>query len=239
MVATITTHTRMTKADESLYYLLSWLSPAYPVGAFAHSGGLEWAVGAGWVHDRVSLEDWLRDVVTEGAAWNDAVLLTAAHRATMAGDRLVLGRIAELAAALHPSQERRIESLAQGNAFRRIASATMSDHPFAMLTEDEIAYPVAVGSLAAGYGIDLRATLTAYLHAALGNLVSAGQRLIPLGQTDGQTAIVALKPIVLAIAERADSLPEGDPFPFLGSATLAADLASMWHETQYTRLFRT
>jgi urease accessory protein len=232
----------MTMAEEALYHLLSWLSPAYPVGAFAHSSGIEWAVGAGWIEDRQTLEDWLRDVLSEGAAWNDAVLLTAAHRATCAGDRTALDGIVALAAALHPSLERRTESLSQGDAFRRIATATMAEHPFDRadaVPDGELAYPVAVGMLAAAYGIGLAATLTAYLHGYLGNLVSAGQRLVPLGQTDGQTAIMALKPVVLAAIERAIALPDGDPFPFLGSATFAADLASMWHETQYTRLFRT
>jgi urease accessory protein len=237
--AIITTQTHMMKAEEALYHLLTWLSPAYPVGAFAHSGGLEWAVGASWVKDRATLEEWLHDILTEGAAWNDAVLLSAAHRATARSDRATLVRVAELAAALHPSQERRIESLAQGDAFRRIASATMAEHSLAMLEDAELAYPVAVGILAADYSIDLAATLTAYLHAVIGNLVSAGQRLVPLGQTDGQAAIMALKPIVLATVKRACGLADGDPFPFLGSATFAADLASMWHETQYTRLFRT
>ncbi|HEX4192896.1 MAG TPA: urease accessory protein UreF [Stellaceae bacterium] len=233
---------RMMMAEEGLYHLLSWLSPAYPVGAFAHSSGLEWAIGAGWVDDRRALEDWLGDVLTRGAGWNDAVLVTAAHRAASASDRSTLVGIAELAAAAHPSHERRIESLAQGDAFRRIASATLPENTTMLLddiAEGEIAYPIAVATLAAGHGIGLAATLTAYLHGMVGNLVSAGQRLIPLGQTDGQTAIMTLKPVVLATVQRAITIPVGDPFPFLGSATLTADLASMWHETQYTRLFRT
>ncbi|HWE76635.1 MAG TPA: urease accessory protein UreF [Stellaceae bacterium] len=232
----------MSEAEATLYHLLTWLSPSYPVGAFAHSSGLEWAVEAGWVRDRSTLEEWLQDVLQHGAAWNDAVLLAATHRAAAAGDKVALARCAQLAAALHPSEERRIESLAQGSAFRRIAAATARQEaiePFDIVPETETAYPVAVGILTAGYSVELTAALTAYLHAYLGNLVSAAQRLIPLGQTDGQTAIMTLKPAVLETVRRAAAIPPGDPFHFLGSATFAADLASMWHETQYTRLFRT
>lgn len=232
----------MTEADDALYHLLSWLSPAYPVGAFAHSNGLEWAVAAGWITGRTELEAWLGDVLVRGAGWNDAVLFAAAHRAATTKDRAALRAVAELAAAAHPSQERRVEALSQGEAFRRIAAATLPGESCVLLTdvpENEIAYAVAVAIVTAGWAIGLPAALTAYLHGFVANLVSAGQRLVPLGQTDGQLAMLALKPTVHDTVARAAALPEGDPFPFLGSATWLADSASIWHETQYTRLFRT
>jgi urease accessory protein len=238
---TITT-THMTTSDVGLYQLLSWLSPAYPVGAFTHSSGLEWAIGAGWVTSRVELEDWLTAVLERGAGWNDAVLFTAAYRAAVARDRAALGAVAELAAAAQPSLERRIESLSQGEAFRRIAGATVPGAPLSLLdgvAEGELGYPIAVATLAAVEGIGAAAALTAYLHGFVANLVSAGQRLIPLGQTDGQRAIATLRSAVLTIVALATALPDGDPFPHLGSATWSADVASMLHETQYTRLFRT
>jgi urease accessory protein len=231
-----------TMAEDALYHLMSWMSPAYPVGAFAHSSGLEWAVDAGWVTNRAELENWLRTVLESGAGWNDAALFAAAHRAAMARDRATLGQIAELAAALYPSSERRVESLSQGGAFRRAAAATMPVGAFQLLDEvdeEETAYPIAVAVLAAGQHIVPAVALTAYLHGYSANLVSAGQRLIPLGQTDAQATMLALKPIVLDVVERAVALPPGDPFRFLGSAAILADAASMWHETQYTRLFRT
>lgn len=232
----------MTEADDALYHLLSWLSPAYPIGAFAHSNGLEWAVAAGWVTDRAELEAWLDDVLVRGAGWNDAVLFTAAHRAARAKNRAALRAVAELAASAYPSQERRVEALSQGEAFRRIATATLPGKNLALLTEipeDAIAYAVAVAIVTSGHAIRLTTALTAYLHGFIANLVSAGQRLIPLGQTDGQLTILTLRPAVLDTVTRAAALPEGDPFPFLGSATWLADSASIWHETQYTRLFRT
>jgi urease accessory protein len=242
IILTAITTLTMTIAEEALFHLMSLLSPAYPVGAFAHSSGLEWAVAADWVTGRAALEDWLRVVIGEGAGWNDAVLLSAAHRASALGDRRGLAAVGELAAAAHPALERRIEALSQGEAFRRIAVATLPAGATALLhevPEGTLAYPVAVGIVAAGQGIALALTLTGYLHALLGNLVSAGQRLIPLGQTDGQAAILALKPVVLEVVQRVLTLPAGDPFDHLGSAAILADFASIRHETQYTRLFRT
>jgi len=232
----------MIMAEDALYHLLSWLSPSYPVGAFAHSNGIEWAVAAGWIDDRMTLEEWLEAVLTEGAAWNDAVLFACAYRAAAQGDHATLAAVAELAAAMHPSRERRTEALAQGEAFRRIALATTgeaSHAPLADCAPSELSYPVAVAIMTAGHEIPLSLALTAYLHAFTANLVSAAQRLVPLGQTDGQKAILALKPRVTQTVERASALPPGDPFRFLGSATWIADVASMAHETQYTRLFRT
>jgi urease accessory protein len=234
--------TSMSTDEAALYHLLTWLSPSYPVGAFAHSSGIEWAVEAGWITDRASLETWLDAVLTQGAAWNDSVLFVHAYRAALADDHATLEDVAALAAAAHPAAERRLESLAQGVAFRRIALATVPETQAAALAncgDDDRAYPIAVASLAAGHAIAPQAALTAYLHALIANLVSAAQRLVPLGQTDGQKAILALAPVVAKTVQRTAALPPGDPFLFLGSATWMADLAAMAHETQYTRLFRT
>lgn len=242
IMITLRTNTRMTTSDTALYQLLSWLSPTYPVGAFTHSGGLEWAIASGWVTTRPELEDWLDTVLAHGTGWNDAVLFAAAYRAARTGDRATLRAVAELAAAAAPSFERRIETVSQGEAFRRIAVATVPGVALKLLDDvpdGELGYSVAVATLAAAEGVDLSAALTAYLHGFVANLVSAGQRLIPLGQTDGQLAIATLRPAVLAVVARATMLPDGDPFHCLGSATWSADMASMLHETQYTRLFRT
>ena len=87
---------------------------------------------------------------------------------------------------------------------------------------------------AAGHGIALEAALAAFLQAVAANWVSAGVRLIPLGQTDGQRVLAALEADVAATAQRALSTPLDD----IGSAAFRADLAGARHETQYTRLFR-
>jgi urease accessory protein len=97
-----------------------------------------------------------------------------------------------------------------------------------------VAYPVAVAVTAAGHDIHLGPALHAFLHAAIANLISAGVRLIPLGQTDGQRVLAALEPVIAAAAVRAMATP----LDGVGGAVFRADIASMRHETQYTRLFR-
>jgi len=229
-------------AEGALYDLLSWMSPSYPIGAFAHSSGLEWAVEAGHVKDRVSTESWIADMIAHGAIRIDALMFVHAHRAAEKADGNRLAEIAELAAATLTSRERRLEATAQGAAFRRIASDTAATDALALLDgieDEDLSYPVVVACLTAGHGIPLLAALTAYLHGAVANLVSAAQRLVPLGQTDGQHVLRDLRtPLFAAIAAIADA-PDGDPFDQIGSAGLYADLAGMAHETQYTRLFRT
>ena len=225
-----------------LYNLLSWMSPAWPVGAFAHSSGLEWAVEDGLVTDRVSTEAWLADWLDHGGGWTDAVLFTFAHRATLRRDGPALLELAELALAVQTTAERRLEAVAQGSAFRKIARSTAATPALALLDlvpDEELTYPVAVACLTAGHGAPLVWALTAYLHGVVANLSSAAQRLIPLGQTDGQRVIAALRERVAAVVARAVELEVQDPFEALGAAAFVADIASMAHETQCTRLFRT
>jgi urease accessory protein len=226
----------------ALYRLMSWLSPAFPVGAYSHSGGLEWAVEQNLVNSRAALASWIRQVVTAGAMRSDAVALAYSYRAVAEGNQAQLIEIAELAAVLHPGRERRFESISQGAAFRRIASAAAPCPKLRMLdgVDDEaLCYPIAVGVVTAGHEIPPLLVLTAFLHAGVSNLVSAGQRLVPLGQTDGQMVISQLETSICAIADWASTLKHGDPLDAIGSSTLMADLTSLAHETQHTRLFRT
>jgi urease accessory protein len=216
--------------------LLVWLSPSFPVGSYAYSHGLEWAVEAGDVDDAASLEQWLDDLLHHGSPWSDAVLLAHAHRLATAGDDAKLAEVAALAAALAPSRERKLETLAQGTAFLAAVRAAWPSPALdcAKPFENEIAFPVAVGIAAAGHGLGLAATLEAYLVALVTNLVSAAVRLIPLGQTDGTKAVAKLAPVAKQVAGQAAAASLDE----IGGATLRSDVASMRHETQYTRLFR-
>ncbi len=221
----------------ALYRLLTWLSPAFPVGGFSYSSGIEWAVEAGDVGDAETLRDWLAAMLADGSGFCDGVVLAHAHRAVEAADHAALRDIAELAAAFVPSRERQLETLSQGRAFVDTARAAWncSDLERVLASCDgAIAYPVAVGLVSAAHAIPLDPTLHAFLHALVSNWISAGSRLIPLGQTDSQRVLALLEPVVAATAERAKGASPDD----LGSATFRADLASMRHEAQYTRLFR-
>jgi urease accessory protein len=226
-------------ADEAaaLYRLMTWLSPSFPVGAFSYSSGIEWAVEAGDVTDVASLRDWLAAMLTEGSGFCDAVFLAQAYRAAAVQDGAVLRELAELAAAFVPSRERQLETTTQGRAFIDIVRAAWaSDGLDGMVAAcgGVIVYPVAVGLVSAAHAVPLAPAMHAFLHAVVSNWISAGARLVPLGQTDSQRILVGLEADVAATARRALASSLDD----LGSATFRADLASLRHETQYTRLFR-
>jgi urease accessory protein len=221
----------------SLYRLMTWLSPSFPVGAFSYSSGIEWAVEAGDVTDAASLQHWLTSMLVDGAGICDGIFLAHAHRAASSSDDARLAEIAELASAFVSSRERHLETTAQGRAFIEIARTAWHtaslDRPIAACKAG-IVYPVAVGLVSAAHHIPLAPTAHAFLHAVVANWISAGARLVPLGQTDSQRVLAQLEPVVAATARRALSASLDD----LGSATFRADLASLRHETQYTRLFR-
>jgi urease accessory protein len=228
----------MTESEAaSLYRLMTWLSPSFPVGAFSYSSGIEWAVEAGDIKDAVSLRDWLVAMLSEGSGFCDGVFLVHTHQAAMARELARLREIAELAAAFVPSRERQLETTTQGRAFidtARAAWASPSLDEIIAACDGAIVYPVAVGLVSAAHDIPLAPALHAFFHAVVSNWISAGARLIPLGQTDSQRVLAALELVVSATARRAGEASLDD----LGSATFRADLASLRHETQYTRLFR-
>lgn len=226
-------------ADEgaALYRLMTWLSPAFPVGAFSYSSGIEWAVEAADITDAASLRGWLAAMLADGSGFCDGVFLAQAHRAASSNDDRGLREIAELAAAFVPSRERQLETSTQGRAFIEIARAAWTcDGLDALIAAcgGPLVYPIAVGLVSAAHKIPLAPAMHAFLHAVVSNWISAGSRLVPLGQTDSQRILAALEPVVVATASRALLASPDD----LGSATFRADLASFRHETQYTRLFR-
>jgi urease accessory protein len=220
-----------------LYRLMAWLSPAYPVGGFSFSSGLEWAIEAGDVTDAESLRAWLAVMLGEGGGFCDAVFFVHAHAAALRDDTAALRAVAELAAAFAPSRERFLETTMQGRAFVEVTRAAWPCAALDRLVEmwdGPITYPIAVAVAAAGHGIAVENALTAFQHAVAANLISAGVRLVPLGQTDGQRVLAALEPVIAATRERARATPLDE----VGGAAFRADLASLRHETQYTRLFR-
>jgi urease accessory protein len=216
---------------------MTWLSPAFPVGAFAYSHGLEWAFEAGDLPDAAHLEGWLDDLARHGAGRSDAVLLAEAWRAVSAGDDARLRTVAELSLALSGGRERRLESTGQGQAFLRAIDAAWPCEATVRLRavwSDPVAYPVALGTAAAGHGLPLRATLEAALLAWLANLVSAAVRLGAVGQSEGQRLTAGFARRVPALSAQSAAATLDD----LGTCAFRSDIASLAHETQYSRLFR-
>lgn len=233
----ITTMNTDTAAD-GLLKLAAWTSPSFPVGAFAYSHGLEWAVEEGLVRDAESLRAWAAQLITAGAPRQDAVLLVRAYR--QLDDEAGLLETVDLAAALKGTAELAQETVVQGVAFLRTVRAAWPaprlDALAGVFSRDkvEVALPVAVGVSAAAHGIDLAATVRFFLHGVAANTVSAAIRLSLIGQTDGQRVTAALEPGILDTASAALAADPDD----LWSAVPMVDWCSMRHETQHTRLFR-
>lgn len=217
-------------SPQNLIRLMTWLSPAFPVGGFAYSGGLEAAVVGGHVSGAGELAAWLETLLVAGTLRNDAILLAEAHRAFDQPGRL--SEVASLAAALAGSAERHQEAVRQGDAF--LAAASAWPQPVLALLGANTAYSVAVGAIAAANGVSLGETLVAFLQAQCGQLVSAAIRLGIIGQTQGVAIVARLEPAILGQAEEVCALGLDD----LGSATVIADMLSMRHEVQYSRLFQ-
>jgi urease accessory protein len=212
-----------TATTTDLLRLQAWLSPSFPVGAFSYSHGLEYAVEQQLVTDWMTLADWLEADLRHGSGWCDAVLFALAWRKPSA-------KLLDLAYALPATAELSLETDMQGEAFLTAARAAWP----ADLPVERAPYPFAVAVVCRAHEIALDVALPVYLHAWTANLVSAGVRLIPLGQSDGLQAVAALEPAVAQVAAAAQDATLEE----LGSAAVMLDWASANHETQYTRLFR-
>jgi urease accessory protein len=230
---------------DAQFKLLAWCSPAYPTGAFSYSHGLEWAVERGTVNTLDGLLRYITAVLERGGGWVDAVLFAHAWRAAQQpplsrqrSARAQLRELAELAAAFRGSAETALESRQQGAAFLDVTLKAWPHPRLAQFADDQRGRPtahcIAVAVACASQGIELCAALHAFVQAAATSLVSAGARLIPLGQTDAQIAMARLAPQVAAVAARATGVDLED----LGTCAPGLELCSMHHETQYTRLFR-
>lgn len=218
----------------ALLRLLSWLSPSFPVGAFAYSHGIETAVDSGLIRSAADLEGWIGAIITDGAGFADAVFLCHAWRAAACGDGACLQRVQAFAAAFRGSTEAALESSAQGRAFLAALAAGWPELEVKGEAGTEPAYPCVVGAAAGLSGIALPHTAVAFLHAFAANLISAGVRLIPLGQSEGVRILAALAPVTARGAAAALATDLDD----LGTATLRVDLTMARHETQHVRLFR-
>lgn len=203
----------------ALQRLFAWLSPAFPVGGFAYSHGIEQAIADGWLTGPDEVRDWIADILRHGAGRNDAILLAHAWRGE---------DVAELALALSGCAERRRETAEQGASFARIASAVEGALPAAP-------YPVALGIAAARAGIPLAETLAIFLQAFASNLITACVKSVPIGPTEGQRILSALMPLIRRIASDAQAATLDD----LGTCAFRSDLAAIRHETLQPRIYRT
>jgi len=227
-------------APRSLIRLQHWLSPVFPTGSYSYSHGLEWAIESNQIYDRTSLVDWLDADLRFGSGRNDAIFFVEAWRCSAGGHHTRLLETAELSAVFRATSEFALEASQQGDSCLATLRDVWRDPAIDALSEElrqrciQPVLPIVIAVRSAAEGVPLGTAVRAFLSALISNLVTAGVRLIPLGQTDGQRALAELEDAVLEASEHALTACIDD----LGSAALMVDFASMLHETQYTRLFR-
>lgn len=217
----------ITMTDTSLIRLMTWLSPSFPVGGFAWSGGLEAACLNEAVATREDLREWISAGLNHGPLRNDAILLAATHRGD---DELVA--INDLALALAGSRERYAETTGLGDAFTAAAGPWRGNA--ALQLPKPVAYPVAVGQVAAENTIPLSDTLAAFLNAVVTAQIQAALRLMALGQQAGVELLAELETMV----KQQSGLVADSSLDDLGFAAVNMDIASMKHETLASRIFR-
>ena len=213
---------RIHMRTEALMTLTQWLSPNFPIGAFSYSHGLEAAIDLGDVTDAKTLEAWLSGIISDGSGRNDVIMMRAAYDG---GD---LDELNDLACALCPSKERLAETKAQGAAFSKIIASVWGND------FGERALPVILGAAAAKEGIELRAVAQLYLQGFAGNLIAASQRLLPLGHSEAQACLSRMSATICETVTATEDQTLAD----LGGAVFASDIASMRHETLYSRFFQ-
>jgi urease accessory protein len=224
----------MTALPDQVLFL--WLSPAFPVGSFAYSHGLEWAIASGAIENDQDLHDWIQTLLTHGAGRNDLVLLAAGWRAMQKGNESLVEDINQLSIALSASRERHLETVSQGNAFIKAIQDAWPSPNLPQLVDriQDLSYPVSVAIATYAHGLTLKPVLAHFVMSYVSNLLSAATRLSLIGQTQGQKLLNVLMPLMQNLVEEALESSLED----LGGFSLCADIASMQHETQYSRMFR-
>lgn len=230
----ITTADRSGEAgSRMLLNTLRLASPALPVGAYAYSQGLEYAVEAGWVADEAALGDWIQGLLAVSLSRLDGPLLLRMHSAWASGDVTALEDWNAWLCASRETSELLAEDVQLGRALARLLR-DLGHQQAAPWCEAETSFASMFALAARLWGLDAASALGAYLWAWAENQVMVGVKLVPLGQTSAQRLLSGLLPHLQVAAETAAALADHE----LGGSAPGQTLASCWHETQYTRMFR-
>ena len=225
------------KLNENMYYLLTWFSPSFPIGSYAYSHGLEYAIESKIVKNTSDLSDWISDFLHYGTCYNDGIIISNAYDAVTKNNLKKLEEISLIAKAFKPTKEISLESYQQGVSFAHAVSKSLNCKKFDKLItiiNENISYVIAVACAGAVCNINKLDLVNAYFHAFISNLISAALRLMSIGQTESQILIIKFKKEVELLTNKIllNSLDD------LGSSVLIGDWCSAKHEKQYSRLFR-
>ena len=217
-----------------LFNLLTIVNPSYPIGSFSYSHGLEWSIQEKEITDKKSLFEWLQTILYEGSLWSDSVIFYHAYKSLKSKNYSKFKKISDLSLTIQPSKERYMESVMQGNAFIKITKDISNYDLKDYNLRSDISLPIAFSVACDLHKLNFDDCLTGFLHSNISNLISAGIRLIPLGQTEGQKLLNELSDSIITIIPKVKKAK----ISRIGNCCWRSDISSMKHETQYTRIFR-
>lgn len=220
--------------DGGLLRLLQLTSPALPIGAFAYSQGLEYAVQAQWVHDETSAQAWILGVMREGVARLDVPVLARLYRAWSVNDEDALDYWSAYLRASREAAELREEDRQLGMALARLLRDLEIAEAAPWLTRPQANLATLFALAAVRWNISLRDAANGYLWSWTEAQVAAAVKLVPLGQTAGQRILSRAVLEIPAAAAAGWSLSDDE----IGYAAPRLAIGSALHESQYSRLFR-
>lgn len=218
----------------SLLALLQISSPALPVGAFAYSQGLEYALDIGWCTNREQVQNWITDNLRYGLGQLDLPIYARFYRAWQAKDSQALAYWNESLLAYRETKELYLEDVQVGSAY---AQWHLGQDSGRQMLLDRCPKPtvVAMSALAAVLSeIDLNQALLGFAWGWAENQIACASKAMPMGQTDGQKILQALIPLLAQVCEQSLLVTDDQ----IGTSLFANALASGLHEQQYSRLFR-
>jgi urease accessory protein len=217
-----------------LLRLLQLASPMLPVGAYAYSQGLEWAVESGWVRDEASAAGWIGGVLGQGPAQLEAPVLARLYRAWANDDLAQVHHWSRYLDAARESGELQAEARQLGESLAVLLTQLGVEAARDWKEIEYAGFPTMFALAAMHYRVPLPETALGYLWAWCENQVAAAMKLVPLGQAAGQRILSALIGQLPAAVERGLALTDDE----IGVLTPRLAIGSARHETQYTRLFR-
>ncbi|AFZ43700.1 Urease accessory protein UreF [Halothece sp. PCC 7418] len=217
--------------------LLQLSSSALPLGAYSYSEGLETAIETQMIQGEEGFKQWLQDELSHGAIRLETALMLRGYRCWQKKDLEGLQYWNQWGSAVKETAELREQSWQMGNTLTRLLLA-LDSNPKLKESLTAVGKPcnsaIAFGIGAANWEIDEYSTVLGYLHSWATNLINAGVKLIPLGQTTGQQLLLQLHANIETTATTVLNLADDE----LYTCSWGLGLASMQHETQYSRLFR-
>ncbi|MDZ8053943.1 MAG: urease accessory protein UreF [Aulosira sp. ZfuVER01] len=225
----------ITLTDSCFLSILQLTSPALPVGAYSYSEGLETLVEQGVIANQQNLQEWLNSQLRYGAIRVEAAVMLRAYKSVKIGDLEALIHWNRWLSAARETEELRNSSWQMGRSLIQLLGKLQPQIlPITSSVGNPCNYAIAFGIAAAHWQVDVKAGLLGYLHSWASNLITAGVKLIPLGQTAGQQLLLDLQELLSTTAVEILALEDDE----LSCCTWGLSLASMQHETLYTRLFR-